>query len=166
MPFVFSQTATYRDARGFVAPTRVYILATDLAEATTFGGVIVPAITGLTRGALQRVIGPYTTPETAIAWGGTDQYQSVYDKCVMLFSTASGGRHQYEIPAPKSDLFLADSTTVDPGNGLVTAYSAAMLANGAAGRDGDLLVRFIGGQLRRRRKPRKLTLLKIGRAHV
>lgn len=153
---VYRQTAVYRDARGFTARITFCIAAETLDDATTVGGLLVPALSLLTNGVLQRSIGPYTGFETDLSYGSTDEYQSVNDKLTVVFTTGDGGAHRYQVPAPKAALFLADSETADPGNADLAAFYGIVLANAVCGREGDVLTRFVGGQLNHRKRAKRI----------
>lgn len=155
---VFGQTATYRDAKGQTAKTSFFVSAATPALALTAATAIVNLITPLTNAHLNSAKGAYTTSPTANVYGTAAQYQSIEDKALLTFQTASGGIHRYQIPSPKVSIFMADEETVDPANTDVAAFAAAMITDQASSRDGSLITGFIGGIYIRRKFQRRFNI--------
>lgn len=141
----YPQSFQYRDSKGQTAGVRMFINNAVFADAKTAAGTIENAISALTNAALQSAKGPDTEPVAASSYGTTAVYATVEDKAVMTFVSSVGSLHRYRIPAPKTAIFLTDGETVDPANGLVATFTAAMIGN-ASSRDGALLTAFLGGQ--------------------
>lgn len=148
---------TFRDARGFTAQHRFYVDYNDGGNQFTRAGNIYSDLAGLSFAAVQRAGGAVTTVGTDIAYGTASMYPAVQDKLEAVFITAEGAQVRYLIPAPKRALFLADGATADPGNGALSAWAAAIIANHACAAHGGLIVRFVGGRLVRSRKPSRLS---------
>lgn len=74
-------------------------------------------------------------------------YQNVTDTANLLFQTAGGNIVTVVLPAPQAGIFLADGTTVDPANALVTAIVAAALAV-VVDITGAAVVAYLGGTRR------------------
>jgi hypothetical protein len=152
----YPQAFTYRDDKGNVARVSMFVTAADLAAAAAAMTTLQPLQTALSNCVLVNAKGPYTTSPAAAGYGANAEYETVEDKAVMTFVTASGALHRYQIPAPKSALFLADGETIDPANATVAAYTAGVIAQLVSSRDGSDITAYIGG-VRIRRKLQKRT---------
>jgi hypothetical protein len=150
---------TFRDVRGFTALHTYYINVTPVSDRFNWAANIFNTLQDLSNAAIQSSSGLVTTPPRPYLWGEADPYSSVGDKADMIFSTDSGGLYHYKIPAPIIGLFLQDGETIDPGNADVMTWTAAMLANHACAKNGDLLTRWITGRLVRTTKPKRLSSL-------
>jgi hypothetical protein len=69
-------------------------------------------------------------------------YDSVRDRAVLVFQTASGATARIVVPAPDGAIFMADGETVDPAT--ITALIAAVLAD-AVTTDGTALTAYVAG---------------------
>lgn len=142
----FGQSFEYRDDKGQTSSVKMFILGDTQADAATVAGDIKTAMDALTNAASGGARGALTTSPAVNSYGANAEYERIETKAVLVFQTSTGALHRYRIPAPKSAIFMADGETVDPANGLVTAFVTAMLA-GAASRDGVALASYIGGTL-------------------
>lgn len=152
---------TFRDARGFTAQTTYHVDVQALGNRFTHASNIYTPLIALSNAFDQGSRGLHNRELTGIDYGDVADYQSVFDKADMVFSTDGGELLHYRIPAPKIAMFLADRETIDAGNGLVSTWAAAMLANFACTRNGAALIRFLGGRLVRQTKPRRLTTITL-----
>lgn len=152
------QTVVWRDAKGNTATTRYYVASGGtLTTQNTAALAIYNAMVPLTNASAQALHGPANAPATEVIYGTNAEFPTVEDKVVFTFQSANGSIHRYQIPAPKSSIFLADGETVDPANTDVVAYTSAVVAN-AFSRD-DIAVTFGGFGIRKRVKlRRKLTI--------
>lgn len=150
---VFTEHLTYRDCKGNTARMTFYTSQTTEGAATTAFGNIVTGIAGITNAALQSALGAYEISPQAVLYGTTDEFKTVEDKAVFTFQTAAGDIHRFQVPCPKSSIFLADGETVDATNTNVVAFTSAVVA-GASNRSGTGIV-FGGFGIRRRTKPRR-----------
>ena len=82
--------------------------------------------------------------ETQAGVAGAGSYKDNEDKALMSFLDAAGETHSWKVPAPKEAIFQADKETVDPANGLVAAYTAAVLASKTP--QGVAFTSFLGGR--------------------
>lgn len=159
----YPQSATYRDDKGQVATVRFYVLAADEGDALTAAQAIVAAISAMTNAAFDGARGAYTTVPAAHAYGANATFESVEDKAQVTFQTEVGSMHRYKIPAPKEAIMLADGETLNPANGLVATFAAAMAA-GAASRDGVAITDLIGGVRTRSRFQRRFNIFTLNPA--
>ena len=72
----------------------------------------------------------YQTTHVIGASGTTGAYPTVMDRVMMLANIASSGAPaRYELPGPKSSIFLADNVTLDLSNADVAAFIAQVQGN-------------------------------------
>jgi hypothetical protein len=145
----YAESATYRDSKGQTSVVNFFVTAADEDTARPLANTIVTAMSALTNAAFDGAKGAYTSSPATHAYGATAEYETVEDK--------AGAIHRYMIPAPKAAIMSADRETVDPANGLVVTFVAAMVAAGAS-RDGVAIDSFVGGIRIRRRFKRKFTI--------
>jgi hypothetical protein len=136
----------------------MFVTDTTFALATTDMSNVAPLQLALTNCVLVNAKGTYTTSPTTNGYGTSAEFDTVEDKAVMTFVTATGALHRYQIPAPKVALFLADKETIDPAQADVAAYFAAIIANKVSSRDGSLITAFIGGTRLRRKLERRFNI--------
>lgn len=154
----FPEAFTYRDDKGNTARVSYFVTDSTLALAATDMSNLAPLQLALTNAVLATAKGPYTTSPAAAGYGANADFEACEDKAVMTFVTSTGALHRYQIPAPKSAIFLADGETVDPANTDVAAYTAGVIANKVSSRDGALITAFIGGTRARRKLNRRLNI--------
>jgi len=161
---VYPQTITYRDDKGQTTTMKLYVSNATAAGALAAGQAIMNAIDDLTNCANNGARGAYTSPPSSNTYGTDAQYESVEDKAVLTFRTASGSPHRYQVPAPIADLFRADGETVkspDAGGDaqeiLMDTLVTAMVGD-ACSRDGTLLAAYVGGTRRRVKNQRKFNI--------
>lgn len=75
-------------------------------------------------------------------------YQSVLDRAILYFQTASGVMVQLQLPAPQIGIFMADQYTVDPSQ--ITAIIAAAIS-ALTDPSGNAVVGYVNG-VRQQRK--------------
>jgi len=171
------QTVTFRDSKRYPAKTSFYVVNTGALTAVqlqTNAGNIINDITALTNAAFQSSAGPSTSVPTAPVTGAQATYETAEDKLQMVFTTATGVIHRYDIPAPLAVVFLNDGETVDNTSALVKQYIADMLNQtylavpvsagqtaGACSRNAEVLSAFIGGIRVRKRLQRKQSILSV-----
>lgn len=153
----YAESATYRDSKGQTSVVNFFVTAADEDTARPLANTIVTAMSALTNAAFDGAKGAYTSSPATHAYGATAEYETVEDKALMTFQTNTGAIHRYMIPAPKAAIMSADRETVDPANGLVATFVAALVAAGAS-RDGVAIDSFVGGIRIRRRFKRKFTI--------
>lgn len=157
------QTLSYRDAKGMVARTSVFIHYDSAApgNAATVGSNVSGALSALTNAATNGTSGPYSIVVVP-TYGATATYVDVEDKALLTLKCADGTLHKLAIPSPKSALFLADGQTVDAANAgvvtLITNLTTATVAATAGNRSGSPFTGLIGGQRTRRKTQRKMTI--------
>lgn len=83
--------------------------------------------------------------ETQAGVAGDGSYEDNEDKALMRFLDEAGETHTFRVPAPKEAIFEADKETVNPANGLVAAYTAAVIAN-CVTPQGLAFTSFVGGR--------------------
>jgi hypothetical protein len=161
------QTASFRDAKGQTATVKFFVHAADEPTALTDAQAIVTALAdaALTNAALQNAKGAYTTQPTVNTYGTNAVYETIEDKAMLTFETASGAIHRYQVPAPVAAIFLADDETVDPANAKVTALTAAMIGK-ACSEDGVLIASYIGGIRIRKKLKRKFNIFTLNPAET
>lgn len=160
------QSFGFRDAKGNTARMSFYIYY-DSAEATNAAGSIgsglSSAVFALTNAAFANAYGPYAQVVTA-SYGTNATFASVEDKAMLTFQAVDGSLHRFNVPAPKSAIFLSDAETVNPANALVLALQTALHATSgaaAASTRGGVLFgasSFIGGIRQRRKTRRKVNI--------
>jgi len=161
----YPQTVSYRDAKGQTSVMKFFVVAASAAVALTDAQAIVAALTALTNAAQGNAKGAYTTSPSTNVYGTNATYETVEDKAMLTYQTSTGQNHRYMVPAPLAAIFLADSETVDPSNGLVTALSAAMVGKAASG-DGVLIASYVGGIRIRRKLKRKYNIYTLNPAET
>jgi len=148
---------TFRDSQGRVA-RETYLAQADDTSATNNIGAWTAAMLPLLQAMSNAHVQSPTFGPVYPIYGTSAVYVSAQDKAVMLFYTAQGDRHQFQIPAPKTAIFQPDGITVNPLNAAVAAYLAYVyvsVVNGA-----NVLVNdFIAGFRTRKRLPRRGTSL-------
>jgi hypothetical protein len=154
----YPEAFTYRDDKGNTARVSVFVTDSTMALAATDMSNLSGLITPLTNAVLSTAKGPFTTVPAAVGYGANAEYEACEDKAVMTFVTTTGALHRYQIPAPKSALFLADGETIDPAQADVAAFVTGVVANKVSSRDGALITAFIGGVRARRKMNRRLNI--------
>lgn len=148
---LYRQSFTFRDAKGQQSTVRFFCStgAGAVADLQTQLIALETALKGLTNAAEQSSSGPVSRTGTKQYGTSGSPYQDVQQKAVMTFQDSVGGLHRFQIPAPVIAAFLADQQTIDPANGNVTAFIAAMTGNtagaGVVTRSGLKLTNFFGG---------------------
>jgi len=163
----YPQTVTYRDDKGQTATMRFYIVNATPAGALAAGSALVNALDDLTNGANDGARGAYTSSPTVHSYGANANFESVEDKAMLTFQTATGAIHRYMIPCPIEAMFMADGETVKtPDSGgdaqqvlLDTLVNA--IVGDVASRDGVLIASFIGGIRLRRKMKRKFDIFTL-----
>ena len=167
------QAYGFRDARGFTTRVKMFLdSAATVAGAWQNGFNIGVDLDALTNLAVTQATGPFTSNAADVAYGAVGQYQDAEDKAELVFQTAGGSFHRYQIPGPLAAIFLADLETVDSTNALVKQFVADMLnatfggtapssgqTKATVSRDGTSLVLFIGGIRLRRRTQRRHNII-------
>lgn len=165
---VYSQSYTFRDAKGNTSAFRVFIdegAAGDADAVQAFAVSLRDALIALTNAAFQGARGTLTeygvAQYGAHAVGGA--YESIVEKAVLVFQDLAGQLHRYEIPAPKIALFKADKVTVDPTNGSVVTF-VGLMTQAAPGvhvvsRQDIGLANYMGGVFKARKIRRRLNIL-------
>jgi len=155
---IFPQSATFRDARGFIGRTLTYLDAPDNDTARTYGEAIVGAIASLSTARFEQAAGPWTTSPIEQLPGPGGTYNTVEIKAVIAFGDTNGGVINVEIPAPAAAIFAANGEDLDPTNaGLIDAV-ATILANNLCGRGGFLANSWLGGRRVQRRTRRRMNV--------
>lgn len=169
-----AQSFTFYDAKQQRAGMRMYTNAatnaletSDMAAISTDLGAL--SNTSLVAGTSVRSNGPATSNAAPVTPGSTSNYQDVADKAVFVFQDTSGALHKYQVPCPKSTIFLADQETIDFTNAAVKQFVADMTATTFSGtaattsaattsRNAVALVASVGGYRRRGKSPRKFNI--------
>lgn len=160
----FPQTITYRDDKGQTATMKMYVVNATAAGALTAATAIVNAMDDLTNAANNGARGAYTSPPSANSYGTDAQYESIEDKAVLTFRTATGSPHRYQVPAPIAALFRVDGETVKSPDAGGDAQEILMdilvdaMVGVVSSRDGNLLAAYIGGTRRRTKNQRKFNI--------
>lgn len=150
------RTMGFRDAKGNTSRMRVLLgAATDAALQTAFNTLQghVQAITNAAE---------YDTNNGTLsahrAYGTSAEYNTVEDKAVLTFVSQQGTLHRYQVPAPKTAIFMADQETVDA----TQADMAAVITDfqtSVYGLPADTApVTYVGGTRIRRKLHRKATI--------
>ena len=173
------QSITYRDSKGNTGSVRFFLDpgAASVAAVAQNGANIRVAINALTNAALVGSKGPDTTNANAVAYGASGAYENIEDKATFTFADAVGTLHRYQVPAPKSAIFMADGETIDNTNGAVKLFVADMInatyggtapdasqTKAAVSRSDQALVTFVGGIRQRRKLHRKMTIYTLNPA--
>lgn len=163
------QSLNYRDAKGQTASFKFWITSLTAVEAnmtdvaTAVSNAIGSLNTAITLAFLQSAHGPLNTNPLPLTYGvsGAD-YQEIQMKAQFTFTDSIGTIHRFAVPAPGTGIFKADRQTVDPANGFVATFIAAMTAALHAGdafvssRDGEQIKVYIGGVFRAGKVKRRL----------
>jgi hypothetical protein len=161
----FLGTMGWRDAKGQTSSTRWFVGGDGPApvDLITQDLAITVALPPLSNCAVQSVHGLVENQATKPTYGAAAEFDDVEDKAVFTFSTDSGSFHRVSVPAPKAAIFLADKETVDPANGLVATFVAAITGISTTAytsdRNGVRITTFVGGQRIRRRTQRKYNII-------
>jgi hypothetical protein len=125
-----AQSYTFRDAKQQVVAMRMYFNddAGSIADTLIQATAVATDLQALSNAVLESAHGPYTKAPQAVAAGTAAVYEEVEDKARFVLATAAGAIHRYEVPAPKSAIFLADGVTVDFTNSLVKQFLADLFA--------------------------------------
>jgi hypothetical protein len=76
---------------------------------------------------------------------GVGPYANAGDYCKLVFSTAARRNIEINLPAPKAEIFLADTTTPDQSNPLVQDIITAVLS-AASDSAGNPALGYVGGE--------------------
>lgn len=159
MAVTMLSTLSLRDDKGQVAKMRWYSTAATAGDAATSALAVEAAIVAITNCTVVSFTGPAGLDPQPIVYGTSAQYKNCEDKAQLLFQTAVGALHKFQIPAPKVAIFLTDQETVDPGNGLVVTLVAAMTDGVTCDRSSSPLSSLIGGGYIRRKTERKFNTI-------
>lgn len=170
-----AQTFTFYDAKQQLARMKVYIADQAFATAATDGENIANTLAPLSNssqaaGGVVRSNGPFTSNAVPVSPGTAATYEDVADKAVFVFQDAFGGLHRYQVPCPKTAIFLADQETIDFTNALVKQFVANVtnttfagtapvgMTNALVSREDVPLTAAVGGYRRRGKTPRKFNI--------
>lgn len=154
----YPQAFTFRDAKGDVSRVSVFVTDATYAAATNDMTTLQPLLTALTNAVLVNAKGPLTSSPAAAGYGTAAEFDTIEDKAVLSFVTSTGAIHRYQVPAPKSGIFLADKETIDPAQADVAAFTAGVVANKVSSRDGALITAYIGGVRLRKKLHRRVNI--------
>lgn len=161
---VTKYNTTYKDAKGGVARFTFYTSADTQQRAYGYGYTgflpLVDALTNAIRVSTPGAFGAVGTPGT---YGTQATFGSIEDKLQMTFVADGGTLHRFQIPAPKSALFLTDQETVNIAQTDVAAFIAYVLGTGPNGefictQDEKAFGASPGGMRIRRKNQRKLNI--------
>jgi hypothetical protein len=151
---VYTQTYTYRDAKGFTATVKYHIAENggDADAVDTLANNINTAFAALTNAKPQAASGAFSFLGVK-QYGTAAAYGSVRMKARLVFQDAAGALHSFYVPAAKIAIFDADMQTVLPSAvstlvGLMTNVSAFPPASGTVyvcSQDGIQYTNFMGG---------------------
>jgi hypothetical protein len=156
----------YRDVKGFSSAVRVHVNYDTIDHAATILGTLNTAIAALTNAAFNGSHGlAFNAPKPTV-YGSNAVFSTIEDKAAFTFVDNAGVVHRFQIPAPKDAIFLADGETVDPANGLVTAFVTAMTTAGAgpsffSSTAGNAITFFAAGVRVRRKIRRKINIFTL-----
>jgi len=115
--------------------------------------------------------GAYTSDPNPVSPGAASTYLDVADKAVFVFQDSVGTLHKYQVPNPKSTIFLADQETIDFTVTAVKQFVADMThatfsgtaptvssTNPVVSRSAVPLASSVGGYRRRGKTPRKFNI--------
>jgi hypothetical protein len=152
------QTAVwaFRDSKGQTARVKGYInTSSAFPDAAALVTAMTAALQGLSNAVLYAVYAIDGNAGAFVQYGASAVYENVEDKAKFVFQDVVGRLMRFEVPAPKTAIFLSDGETVNPANGLAAAFITAVttssgtanMVNKSAGVVND----YVGG-LRIRRK--------------
>jgi len=155
---------TFRDIQGRTATLRMYRKTSEsaglddlIAGAAALNALWAP----LTNASVRSNVDAPSSP----VYGANAEYSSAQDKAALYFVTATGARHEYQVPAPRgngavgssTNIFLADGITVNLAQTAVAALVAEALVE-FTDAAGNLMTAYIGGLRLRRKLPRRTNI--------
>ncbi len=145
------QTYTYRDANGYVATVRIFVV--DAPAGTALEG----PLNETTNAVIQAVHGPYSPGAFVLDYGAAATYQNIEDKAVMVFRAIDGTLHTVRIPAPKATDFETDQDQVKKTDAAISAFVDQYLVS-ALTPSGGTMDSFVGGYRSRTKSRRRRTV--------
>jgi hypothetical protein len=155
---IYPQSYSLRDARGRVGWIKTYINWATLAGAAGQGSALAGVLPGATNAALQSARGPYTTAPTAPTYGAALQWAGIDDVVRLFMRTAAGTIFKFDIPAPRSAMFLADGETGLLSSGALKTIGDRLVTSHFCDRDGHDFLALVFAVRTRRRDRRHLSI--------
>jgi len=150
-----TQSATFRDARGFTTTVHGTIHSTVSAAALIpDASSWVTYLQGVSEAQLVRAGGLFIASYSA-GYGSLAGYPDIAQKCRLFGYAASGNRTRFDIPAPLSNCFLADMVTADLATNAAMANLVGMAASATWVQNHTLLAFTINGGFFRDNKKRR-----------
>jgi hypothetical protein len=155
------QPLSFVDARGDKSVMKFFISYDTVANGSTLVGSLASALAGVTNSAQNGGSGLGALPPVPGTLGTQATYGSIEDKLVLTFVDSAGNLHRWQVPAPKSALFLADQETADSANAALTTLVNVLINAGShpyfvSSRHGEAMQTFAGGvRIRRKLRRRK-----------
>lgn len=155
---------TYVDAKGNNARFSFYVNADTAARAFGFGpNAFLPLVDVLTNAARNGTSGGFGELHLPGVYGTQATFGSIEDKANFTLVDQAGLIHHYQIPAPKSAIFLADQETVNIAQTDVAAFIAYILSVGPNGefistKGGEAFGSVVGGIRIRRKIHRRINI--------
>lgn len=145
----------FRDAKSNIAKTKMWIAQTA-ANFEPTAATLVADLQAISNANVSSSIDNAAAPTN----GTAATYLDVEDKAVLVFQDFYGAQHRFQVPAPKSTIFLADQETVDPTNSAVLTLINDMSSGGVGvtTRQGITLTGMLGGFRARRHLHRKVNI--------
>ncbi len=147
----------FRDVKGEVARMTVVVGGATPTAVEANAATLKGHLQAISNAHVSLVITDYTDA----AYGTAATYQNVEDKAKLSWSL-NGTIHRYQLPAPISTLFLADSETVDKSQGgmvnLLADFNSFVYAPDVAISGPFLTTGFLGGFRVRQPMHRRLNI--------
>lgn len=117
----------FRDGKGWERTVKTYLAQANLADWAADVVFLSGDFHAISNSATKTqsdgtsvgvgVTGPGATGVQPWTAATNAQFETVFDKAVLIFNDADGRPHRFQVPAPKSSIFLADLWTIDKTNG-------------------------------------------------
>lgn len=148
---------TMRDSQGRTAKVQVWQLA-DNTSATTNVGALGANLQNVIGACSNAAVQSYTGgPANPIDRGTNAAYPAAQIKASLIFATAKGALHKFQIPAPKLTGMLADGITVNPADTNFAALITYITSGTPCDRDGVTFATYIAGFVEKRKFPKRVS---------
>ncbi len=143
----------FRDAKGMTARMLVVIGDASAAALDVDAGTLKTSLAAVSNANVAIVSRDYDL----FAYGTAADYRDVEDKAVLTFVAADASLHRFQLPAPKTAIFLADGETVDAANAAIVTL-VGNFTSFVYSKPGSLMGTFLGGIRIRRKLHRRFNI--------
>jgi hypothetical protein len=144
----------FRDAKGNTGRMRFLIGDATQAAILTDAATLIGHVRAISNAEVSLV----EAGGKDLAYGTQAVFGSVEDKARCTFYDSNFNLHHFEVPCPKSAIFMADGETVDPANADVIAFAGDMHTFVYSDVNDTAPLTFVGGVRTRRKMHRRLNI--------